>query len=103
MHKIRKKYKSIYHAAKTLGLNQKTLRNRAAGGRSIEEAHETQQLLSNGEEKALIRWITRLTATGYPPRHDLLREMAEEIRKRRLTNINDSSIEYIDYPSLGKE
>src|SRR5437016_13195494 len=75
------KYKSIYHAAKTLGLNQKTLRNRAAGGRSIEEAHETQQLLSNGKEKALIRWITRLTATGYPARHDLLREMAEEIPK----------------------
>jgi DDE superfamily endonuclease/Tc5 transposase DNA-binding domain len=96
-------YTSAYQAAKALGLNPKTLRNRVAGGRSVQEAKETCQLLSEGEEKALARWITRLTATGYPPRHDLLREMAEEIRKQRLAKINDSSIENVYYPPLGKE
>ena len=46
------------------------------------KAHETEQLLSHAEEKELVRWITRLTITGYPPQYDTLREMAEEIRNR---------------------
>src|SRR5205814_1713611 len=47
------------------------------------EAREKQQKLSKAEEKVLANWITRLTATGHPARHDFVREMAEEIRKQR--------------------
>ena len=44
-----------------------------------ERMNKRDQLLSENEEKELVRWITRLTATGYAPRHITLREMAEEI------------------------
>ena len=61
-----------------------TLYDRLDGKLSRNQAHETEQLLSHAEEKELVRWITRLTITGYPPRYDTLREMAVEIRKRRV-------------------
>ena len=53
-------------------LNRKLPRN---------QAHEKDQILTHSEEKELVRWITCLTITGYPPRHATLREMAKEIRK----------------------
>jgi hypothetical protein len=37
-----------------------------AGRKTRTETHETEQLLSNAEENTLARWITRLTATGFP-------------------------------------
>ncbi|ODQ71903.1 hypothetical protein LIPSTDRAFT_72573 [Lipomyces starkeyi NRRL Y-11557] len=37
-----------------------------AGAKSRTQSHETYQVLSNAEEKTLVRWITRLSATGYP-------------------------------------
>ena len=45
------------------------------------ESHESTQLLFIPEEKALAQCITRLTAFGFPVTHDLLQEMAEEIRQ----------------------
>jgi hypothetical protein len=51
--------------------------------------HETEQLLSHTEGKELVWWIMRLTTTGYPLRYNTLHEMAEEIRKRRVKNINE--------------
>ena len=56
-----------------------TLYDRLDGKPPRNKAHET-ELLSHAEEKELVRWITRLTITGYHPRYDTLREMAEEIR-----------------------
>jgi len=46
------------------------------------ESHELAQLLSIPEEKALVKCITQLIASIFPITHDLLQEMAEEIRQR---------------------
>ena len=68
--------------AHAFNIPRQTLYNRLDGKPPRNKAHETEQLLSHAEEKELVRWITRLTITDYPPRYDTLREMAEEIRKR---------------------
>jgi hypothetical protein len=39
-------------------------------------AHEDQQLLTRAEERALVKWLTHLTASGYPARHCFLQKMA---------------------------
>ena len=53
------------------------------------ESRENQQLLTIPEEKALVEWIRRLTITGHPATHTFIREMAEELRQRRVSQIND--------------
>jgi hypothetical protein len=55
-----------------------------AGRKTCTEAHETEQLLSNAKENTLARWITRLTAAGFPATPLLIKEMAEEILMRRV-------------------
>src|SRR5205823_3624063 len=37
-------------------------------------------------------WITQLTATGHLARHDFMREMAEEIRQKRTTQIQEFEV-----------
>lgn len=41
------------------------------------------QVLSNAEEKTLVRWITHLTSTGFPASPSLAMSIAEEIRGNR--------------------
>lgn len=48
------------------------------------QAHENDQNLTHAEEAELVRWITRLTISGYAPRYDTLRRLAEIIRERRV-------------------
>jgi hypothetical protein len=67
------------------------------------QAHEAEQILSHAEEKELVRWITRLTITGYAPRHLTLREMAEEVGNRRVKQINDPSIQLVTYAPIGHQ
>ena len=57
------------------------------------KAHEIEQLFSHVERKELVRWITCLIIIDYPPRYDILREMAEELRKRYIKNINENGLE----------
>ena len=90
-------------AARAFNVPRQTLYDRLDGKLPRNKAHETEQLLSHAEEKELVRWITRLTITGYPPRYDTLREMAEEIRKRRVKNINEDGLELVQYDDIGKE
>ena len=40
-------------------------------------------MLTKSKEKVLGKWITHLTATGHPARHQFIREMAEQIRARQ--------------------
>ncbi|RAL58500.1 hypothetical protein DID88_004004 [Monilinia fructigena] len=42
------------------------------------------QILSNAEENTLVRWISQLTITGFPATPMLVKEMADEIRLRRV-------------------
>ena len=66
-------------------------------------AHEDNQNLTHAEEKELVQWITRLTITGYPLSYRTLREMAEEIRKWRVKNINDETMQSVTYNPIGND
>jgi Tc5 transposase DNA-binding domain len=90
-------------AAKHFKILYSTLKRRVDGGKSIAESREPQQLLTIAEEKALARWISRLTASGYPVTHALIEEMAEEIRKRRVVGINEPTVQYVEYEPLGEQ
>jgi hypothetical protein len=46
-------------------------------------SHEYRQILSNAEERTLVRWLTRLTTTGFPASPALAVQMAEEVRYGR--------------------
>ncbi len=67
------------------------------------ESHELAQLLTIPEEKALVKCITQLTASTFPVTHNLLHEMAEEIRQHQLYSINKSSIQYVIYEPISQQ
>ena len=99
----RKKY-TVYAAVNAFNIPKRTLYDRI--NKSVQPrnlAHESDQNLSHAEEKELVRWITHLTISGYPPRYQTLREMAEEIRKRRVKNINSDAMEFVHYSVIGKD
>jgi hypothetical protein len=77
-------YHSIRAAANAFSIPPSTLSYRLAGRTSRSQAHESEQILSHAEEKTLVRWLTRLTNTGFPASPALAIEMAEEIRLGRL-------------------
>jgi hypothetical protein len=64
---------------------------------------EKQQVLSHAEEKELVQWITHLTITGYSPQYKTLLEIAKEIRKRRIREINDQASINIKYSPIEKD
>ena len=90
-------YSTPFAAAQALQLSRATLQRRLGGGKSRTERKENQQNLTHGEEQALARWITRLTATGHPARHCFIKEIAEEIRWQRYLH----SATPVSYPNLG--
>src|SRR5438270_13018280 len=65
-------YRNCYHAAQKTGASEATVTRRFNGGKTRAEAREVQQILSKAQEKALVSWITNLTATGHPARHDFI-------------------------------
>ena len=100
---VRKKQYSCHTAAIVFNVRRRTLYDRVKKNRNpCNLAHEHNQNLTHAEEKELVRWITRLTITGYPPRYETLREMAEEIRKRRVKNINNEDMLLVEYEDIGK-
>ncbi len=90
-------YSTPFAAAQALQLSRATLQRRLGGGKSRAEGKENQQHLTHGEEQALAKWITRLTATGHPARHCFIKEIAEEIRRQR----HSHSATPVSYPDLG--
>jgi hypothetical protein len=46
---------------------------------SREQGYDNQRLLNQGQSKALLHHIKRLTDKGYPPTHGMLRNFAYEI------------------------
>jgi hypothetical protein len=99
----KKVYKSVNAAAKAHDVPVATLRDRVKGATSRAVASEAKQILSAGEEKALVKWILDVSQSGYPPRKSQLREMAEDIRQQRVSKINDASIILVEYPPIGTE
>jgi hypothetical protein len=76
-------YANPYQAYKATGAPVQTLYHRLKGGKSRREANIESQALTPAEESALVNYAQRASAVGHPIRHDFLRELAEEIRKRR--------------------
>src|SRR4051812_41828566 len=85
-----RKYKSSYEAAKVLGLNRVSVARRVNGHLSRTQARHAQQKLSYDQEKTLLKWIKYLTVSGYSPGHQLVKEVAEEIRLGRDYTLRDA-------------
>ena len=79
-------YSSIGEAHRELGVSKSTLHRRVKGGKSRAQGKKNQQLLTIPEEQALAAWISRATATGNPVQHSFIRDMAEQLRKHRVTD-----------------
>ena len=67
-------FPSLRRTAEAYDIPLTTLRRRLAEGISCALAHESQQLLTVAEEKAIVRWIYRLEEFGFPPRTQHVRE-----------------------------
>jgi hypothetical protein len=78
-----KEYKSLRAASLAFSVPPSTLRARLAGRTSRSTAHESAQILSNAEEKTLVRWISRLTRSGFLASPTLVVEIAKEICRSR--------------------
>ncbi|EDN97448.1 hypothetical protein SS1G_11973 [Sclerotinia sclerotiorum 1980 UF-70] len=61
------------------------------------------QILSNAEENTLVRWISRLTITGFPATPMLVKEMADEIRLRRVQVASSRIPTSTEIPPIGHE
>ena len=99
----KKEYKHISAAAAAFGVSRTTLNNRVNGRVSRRVSLQQFQALAPAEERELERWISKLTITGFAPRHPLVRQMAESIRKRRLRAVNDDTMTRVEYPPLGRD
>jgi hypothetical protein len=100
------KYKSAYEAEKQLQLPKSSVTRRANGMLSRTQARHQQQKLSYAEEKVLLKWIKELTVSGYSPGHRLLKEVAEEIRTKRVYNLDDTPLSPFEPPlqfNLGQD
>jgi hypothetical protein len=91
-------YTSIRACADAFSVSYSTLSYRLSGRVSRSTACESSQILSTAEEKALVKWITRLSTAGCPITLPLTRNLAEEIQKRRVAL---SPIPR-QYPPIGK-
>ena len=96
-------FPSIHATSQHFNVLFETLRRRVHEDQTHAKCREELQLLSPAEEKVLVSLITRFGALGHLLSYPQLREMAEEIRKRRLHNINDESIQLVTYDPLGQQ
>lgn len=72
---------SIRKAAKQYGVAFSTLKVLIDGSKEIPKCSHAKQRLTAEEEKALVAWIKRLEACGWPPRVGHLRLMAMKLLK----------------------
>jgi sRNA-binding carbon storage regulator CsrA len=98
-----KKVKSAYAAAKEFDVNRQMLMNRINSGVSYAEGHEALQHLSGAEKQVLIAWCKHVAAGGNPARHQLVREMAQEIMMCCDASVNTDGMQLITLPSIGKD
>lgn len=99
----KKEYKDISDAAAAFGVPRTTLNHRINGRVSRRVSLQQFQALTPAEERELERWISKLTITGFAPRHALVRQMAESIRECRLHAVNDNAMTCVEYPPLGRD
>ena len=58
-------YRGTRTAVRVHNIPDSTLRKCMAGCNTCENAHKSQQILFNAEEKILVQWITRFTCAGF--------------------------------------
>ena len=75
---------SIRASAEKHGVAYSTLRGRLQGRVSREVGHLKLQVLTEYEEKSIVRWSERLDGWGHPARMALVKSMAEAIVARRI-------------------
>ena len=74
------------------GIAGSTLNDRWKGARERRVAHSDQQKLPPMAEKALERWCQQLDDWGFPPRMDMLREMANVLARQRAEQEGDPKL-----------
>ena len=98
---VKSKQHTCCSAAKGFNIPPRTLYDRVNGGKKPRnQAHERDQNLIHAEEKELVRWITLLTISGYPPRYKLLRQLAEIIRERRVKKLDSNQVQVTVYDKI---
>jgi helix-turn-helix, Psq domain len=94
---------TCHSAAIAFAVPRRTLYYRVKENRKPRnQAHESEQILTHTEEKELVRWITLLTISGYPPRYETLRRLAEIIRECRVKEI-EGEVRATVYDDIGQE
>ena len=79
-----KTYRNPNEAAKATGAEVSTIYRRLRGQKSRRDANVDSQALTPTEEYSLVQWAQRAASMGHPLRHQFLRELAEELRKKRV-------------------
>lgn len=96
------KFESIGKAVRETGFPKTTLHRRLHGAKPRIKAQEEKQNLTEVEENELARWITLCTVSGRAPIPEVVREMAEGIRRRHVKGVNESGMELVSYEPIGK-
>src|SRR5271154_6877918 len=100
---VKAKQHTCYSAAKAFNVPPRTLYDRVNRGKKpCNQAHEHDQNLTHAEEKELVRWITLLTISGYPPQYETLRRLAKIIRERHVKE-SDGEIQVMVYDQIGEQ
>ena len=83
---------SVTAASESFEVNRCTLYRRLAGMTvSAREAHEEQQRLTAPEEKAVVKFCFDQDDKGFPPRLDMVKDMALFLEEKR-TGVNPPPI-----------
>jgi hypothetical protein len=98
-----REFTTVGAAASHFKVSRHTLGRRMAGGKSRAQARELRQLLSNAEEKTLVRWVTRYTMAGSPLSPSLLIELAELIQRHRVRRVSGNEAAAKTITSIGHE
>ena len=80
---------SIRDIADEYGVQYVTLWRRINGGKTRKEAHRKEQKLTAGEEKTLKDWVCDLDNRGFPPKVEMVSDMACTILLKRYDNAEE--------------
>ena len=75
-----RQFTSLKAVAEHFEVSRSILTHWVSGHHSRVQARQNQQLLSAVEESTLVKWICQFPSIGRPIRHQLIKELAEEIR-----------------------
>jgi hypothetical protein len=81
---------SINAAARLFEVSRATIQRRLHGGLTRSQGHEMAQILTNAEEKTLVRWIKQSSKNGIYIIPSTLIELAQHLRTARVTHASSS-------------